>query len=453
MRGTRAFVAAAAAFSVFFTALSPGAYAATSKTQAAQILALKAKLAGLQHKYDQQEQRIDRLEHMFDEAFGAQHPQTTPAQHVAVRPPASAALPSVSVGVTEPVQTPAPVAAAPAPAQGQVATAPQQGTTQFGATAPKTQSQQAVYRQQNALFVHGLTLTPGLSYSYADNRLFTLNGFLALGAIFLGNIDVTRQENTIAEPNITADYSFTPGQQVEVDVPWVWRASTYDAQGAQNSTALVAQNMLSVGHFGDLGVGYYYQLPKTTIGGPTFVLNTHVSIPTGTPPYGIKIIQTKQNGGNLSYPSSLPTGTGLYTLSAGATIIQQADPAILYGGLNLYHNFENRFGDISTSPLKVTPGYITGGDAAVATLGTAFALNDKVSTSFSIQDTLVEPTRARAVGGQWSTVVGSSLNAAVFNIGTTFSTSPTSYWQAVAGIGMTQDAPNFGLSLRFPQGP
>ncbi len=445
MKRARTFLAGATAFAVFLASVPVAVQAATT-SQSAQIRALKAKLAALQRRYDAQERRIDRLEHEFDQAFGGQQHHAAP--HVVVRSRVIFAHPHTAVAAS-PLPTTAPVAAAPpAPA---AAPSSQPASGQLGGAAPKTESQKAVYQQQNALFVHGLTLTPALQYSYTDNRLFTLNGFLALGAIFLGNIDVTRQENTIAEPSITADYSYAPNQEVEVTVPWVWRASTYDAQGAQNSTALVSQNLITKGAFGDMSAAYYYQLPQSTPGGPIVVLNTRLSIPTGVPPYGIKIIQTKQNGGNLSYPSSLPTGTGLYTISAGATIIQQTDPAILFGGLNLYHNFTGHFGDISTSPISVQPGSITGGDAALITLGTAFSLNDKVSTSFSLQDTLVTSTRERPAGGDWTNVIGSSLNAAVFNIGTTYSTSPTTYWQAIVGIGMTQDAPNFTLTLRFPE--
>lgn len=448
MRRARALLAGFTAFAVLLVSFSSAASAATSGSQAAQIRALKAKLSALQRRYDAQQAQINRLEHEFDQAFGARRHRAVP--HVAARARASAGRRRLTVGATRPVARPAPVAAAPQPQPTATAQqAPPQG--QLGATAPRTQSVAAVYQQQNALFARGLTLTPAVQYSYADNRLFTLNGFLALGAIFLGNIDVTRQENTIVESSITADYSHNPRQEFELSVPWVWRASTYDAQGSQNSTALVSQNLVTNSRFGDISAGYYYQLPQSAPGGPIVVLNGRLSIPTGFAPYGIKIIQTKQNGGNLSYPSSLPTGTGLYTLSMGATIIQRADPAILFAGLNVYHNFTGHFADIGTSQFARQPGSIAGGDAALITLGTAFSLNDKVSTSFSLQDSIITATRDRPDGSPWSTVIGSSLNAAIFNIGTTYSTSPTTYWQATVGIGMTQDAPNFSFNLRFPQ--
>lgn len=456
MKLLRSALASAALLGIVATTVPLPALADGSSN--ARIRALQAKLAALQRRYAQQERRIDRLERMFETAFGSSHPRVRVSARRADPPRAATPVAAQTVAQQAAAQQ-APAQPVPAQQAGQAQhvaiTSPTTGSSpapQLGAPAPKTESQRAVYQQENAIFNRGLTLSPGIQYSYADNRLFTLNGFLALGAIFLGNIDVTRQQNTVAEPNVTADYSVSGHSEFELTVPWVWRWSTYDAQGAQNSTALVSQQLLSAARIGDLSAGYYYQLPQHTIGGPTIVLNTHLSIPTGSAPYGIKILQATGNT-NMSYPSSLPTGTGVYTASVGATIIQTADPAILFGGINVYHNFIRHFDDISPSPILTQPGRVAAGDAAVATLGTAFALNDKISTSFSLQDTIVTSTRVCPDGGPWQTVLGSSLNAAVFNIGTTFSTSPTSYWQAVVGLGMTQDAPNFQVNLRFPQSP
>jgi hypothetical protein len=453
----RSALAGCAALAVILTAFTPPAYAAD--TSAARIRALQARLSALQRRYAQQEQRIDRLQREFEAAFGS-HPSHVhvAAHHIAQRHiaarPAPAATPAVSTATTTTAATTVTTGGQTQQAPGHVAivspSTAASPTPQLGGPAPKTLSQRAVYQQENAIFNPGVTITPGLQYSFADNRLFTLNGFLALGAIFLGNIDVTRQQNTVAEPNVTADFTTSKRSQFELTVPFVWRASTYDAQGAQNSTSLVSYNILSAADIGDISAGYYYAIPPGRLDGPEIVLNAHLSVPTGSAPYGIKIIQDPKNT-NLSYPNRLPTGTGVYTVSAGATVIQPADPAILFAGLSVYHNFIRHFSDISTSPLLHQPGRVDQGDAAVATLGTAFALNDRVSATFSVQDTLVQPTQVDPDGQAWQKVIGSELNAAVFNMGTTYSTSPTSYWQVILGIGMTQDAPNYQLNFRFPQ--
>jgi hypothetical protein len=449
----RSAIAGFAALALTISAFSAPAYAAD--TSAARIRALQAKLSALQRRYAQQERRIDRLQREFEEAFGSPAARARLAARSAAARRRIAARIAAPVAPTAAPSTAEQTTAQQAPAQQHVAITGSTTATpapQLGAPAPKTESQRAVYQQENAIFNPGLTLTPALQYSYADNRIFTLNGFLALGAIFLGNIDVTRQQNSVAEPSLTADWTTSPRSQAELIVPWVWRSSTYDAQGAQNSTALVSQNILDAADIGDISAGYYYAIPPSRLDGPEVVLNAHLSIPTGRGPYGIKILQDTKNT-NLSYPSDLPTGTGVYTASLGATVIQPADPAILFGGLNVYYNFLRHFSDISTSPILHQPGRVAAGNDVVATLGTAFALNDRVSTTFSVQDSFVESTRVQADGGPWQDVLGSSLNAAVFSVGATYSTSTTSYWQAILGIGMTQDAPNYQLVFRFPENP
>lgn len=53
-----------------------------------------------------------------------------------------------------------------------------------------TRSMQDALLQEHAVFDRKLTLENGLSYSRYDRKQMTLNGFLALDAIFLGNIAI-----------------------------------------------------------------------------------------------------------------------------------------------------------------------------------------------------------------------------------------------------------------------
>jgi hypothetical protein len=82
-------------------------------------------------------------------------------------------------------------------------------------------------------------------------------------------------------------------------------------------------------------------------------------------------------------------------------------------------------------------------------VGTAFALNDRISTSFSFQDTLVASTRER-IKGPWISVPGSSVNAGMFNIGATYAVNKKVSVQTMLGIGVTHDAPSFQFSVRIP---
>lgn len=414
--------ASAILLAAFLSSALPAAAHRATPTLAQQIVIMQKTLAQMQK----------RLERMQGGRRAAAHrrPVRAVAAKYTVHLPAERVGMSSYLPVTAPPASAAPIA--------------------IGTPGPQQASVRSAYQQQNALFQRGWTVTPAITYSYGDTRFFTLNGFMALGAIFLGNINVARQQNTVFTPSVNFTYGANSRIQYDVTVPTVVRTSIYTSAGAQSASNQQSDKDVSNTGIGDVNAGLYYALPPKSLGAPSVILNAHVTVPTGTGPYGVKVIQQKNGNDNLSYTSTLPTGGGVWGLSFGGTVIAQADPAILFAGVDFYHNFISRFHDISPAAQTVVPGYVHAGDALSLNLGTAFALNDKMSTSFSIQDTLVRATRVKPVKGQWSTIAGSSLNSALFNIGTTFATTPRNSYQVMLGIGITHDAPNFQFTIRAP---
>lgn len=409
---------------------------------------VRAELRALQHRLDvlsQQNRKQEHRLHVLERQVGSMHrrgrtaPSALAAFDAVVRAPQAAPEPAPRAAYADSraITSMPPAASAP--------------VTPLGTPGPQEASVKAAYQAQNALFQKGLTITPSVTYSYGDTRFFTLNGFMALGAIFLGNIDVARQQNTVYEPSVNLTDAVNNHEQFDLTVPVVARTSVYTSSGAQNASNMESDKVVSGGGIGDISAGMYYALPKKTVGGPSVIVNAHVTVPTGTSPYGVKIIQQQNGNDNISYAQTLPTGGGVWGLDFGATMIEQADPAILFGGVNFYHNFAGSFADISPDAGTIQPGAVKPGDALNLTMGTAFALNDRMSMSFSIQDTLVQSAMVRPLGQiAWNTVAGSSLNAALFNIGTTFAVNPRTTYQMLLGIGITQDAPNFQFTVRAP---
>jgi hypothetical protein len=335
---------------------------------------------------------------------------------------------------------PSPTPQAPMPAQPQPAAAPEASATPMLKAAPKTTSVETVYQQQNALFARGLTFTPALNYTYSDNRFFTLNGFLALGAIFLGNINVSRLTDGVSNR-----------LQLALNVPFLARSTMYTSVGANSSSSQASQQTVSSSSVGDISGGLYYQLSAERNGRPNVVLNAQIMAPTGVYPYGIKVKQDPNNN-NLTYAADLPTGLGVWDVFGGISVIKSEDPAILFAGLNYYHNFSRHFNDISPTPGAKTPGSVAPGDSTVLNLGTAFALNERLSTSLSYQQSFTGSTRIKSDGpGQtWQTLVGSNTNTGVLNLGTTFALNKSTSWITQVGIGVTHDSPNIQISVRFP---
>ena len=315
---------------------------------------------------------------------------------------------------------------------------------------PKTQeSVQAVYRQQNALFKAGqLILQPGVSYAYSDSNALTLNGFLALGAIFLGQINVSKVQSNIETLSLQSSYAPTDDLELSLTVPYLARQSTYESVGV-NSSSLQAsqQDVANKGQIGDVSAALYYQLSGTQ-GGAAAIWNLTAKAPTGRSPYGIAVVTQPQNN-NLSYPESLPTGNGVWSVSTGLSFIKPASPAILFGSVSYTYNIPNSFGNISSTTTP-QPGEVAGGNAFSFGGGTAFALNRRVSLTLSMNETFITETSIKPRGGPWQAVVGSNGNAAVLNLGMSYADSRRVTVVTNLAIGLTKDAPNINLSVTVP---
>ena len=308
---------------------------------------------------------------------------------------------------------------------------------------------QNIYEQNNALFNHGLTLTPSFSQVYSDSRFFTLNGFLALGAIFLGNINVSTQKSYVSIFGLGATYGLTPRLELSANVPLYSRDTTFASVGANGASSLPSQTNSRATNLGDVSAGLFYQLAAETEKRPNIIAHVQATFPTGVSPYGIKLATDRSNT-NLQYPSHLPTGQGVYQIDTGISFVKTADPAIFIGGADYYHNFVNHFGDISTDPRTTLPGDAVPGDSFSYNIGTAFALNEKTSMSFVYQDTRSTETKIRTGHAPYQSVIGSGTNAALLNIGVNFALSGRRSVSTQLGFGLSSDAPNYQLSVRLP---
>jgi hypothetical protein len=315
--------------------------------------------------------------------------------------------------------------------------------------APASRSAQAVYREQNALFNQTFTLETGVSYSHSDRSQLTLNGFLALDAIFLGNINVDRIKSDIVQLDVTGRYGVTDRLQFDFNAPFLYRSSTYQSGGAGNCGTCVLERDVNNSDIGDVSAGAYYRLFPETPTRPDIVLNVRVKAPTGKNPYGIKLKEVAGSGGNLSVPDDLATGNGLWSLSTGLTFVKTIDPAILFANVGYSHNFSRSFNDISGGITPVA-GEIDLGDSYQLGGGLAFALNDRMSTSMSYAHRFSQKARIKQAGQSWSSVAGSDASAGSLNFGVTYAMTDKLSMVANVGMGVTPDAPDVTVGIKFP---
>ncbi len=97
-----------------------------------------------------------------------------------------------------------------------------------------------------------------------------------------------------------------------------------------------------------------------------------IKAPTGSDPYGTPLLSKTNGDDSITYPSELPTGSGLWSISNSLSFVKTADPAILFANLGYTYNVEGSFRDISASDGN-QPGDVQLGDSIFYGLGMAFA--------------------------------------------------------------------------------
>ncbi|WP_207864406.1 hypothetical protein [Pseudomonas sp. 58(2021)] len=314
------------------------------------------------------------------------------------------------------------------------------------------QSVSNLYDEASGFFGGGkFSFETGITYSRYDTRQLILNGFLALDSIFLGNINLDRIKADTWTLDLTGRYNFDNRWQFDLNVPVIYRESTYQSGGGNGGASNVTteQDVSRDPTIGDVNFGIAYKFLDESANTPDAVVSLRVKAPTGKDPFGIKLRKTDDNN-NLFVPDTLPTGNGVWSITPGISLVKTFDPAVLFGSLSYTHNFEESFDDISSDVNQKNPGKVRIGDSFQIGAGVAFALNEKMSMSFSVSDLVQRKSKLKQDGGDWQSVVSSDANAGYFNVGMTIAATDNLTIVPNLSIGMTDDAPDFSFSLKFP---
>lgn len=302
-------------------------------------------------------------------------------------------------------------------------------------------------------FDQTLTIESAINYSRYDRTQLTLNGFLALDAIFLGNLAVEGVASDTLTYALTTRYGFNERLVFNLSAPFVYRKTTYAKGGvggvaSANSETDVTRDPT----LGDVSLGMSFRLFPTSQA-VDWVWNVDITAPTGKHPYGVpvRVVEKDAEGvTTFSVPQTLPTGSGIWSLNTGVSFVKTSDPAILFGNFGIGYNREESFSDVDSDPNTRTAGDINLGDFVSYGFGMAIAMNENTSLSLSFSHKLAAKTKTRAAGGTWVKVIGSDANSAMLNLGITQGLNSHLSVVGTVGAGLTDDAPDFTFGLRFP---
>jgi len=353
-------------------------------------------------------------------------------------------------GATTPAAPLAPAAAAmPPSSEGYASTAAEAQQAKQEAR----RSVDDVKQQQAALFSRKFTVENSLTYARYDRKQLSLNGFLALDAIFLGNIAIENVESDSLTYNLAARWGVSPNLTLNMDVPYLARRTVYQKGGAGGAAAAIAQEETNGNGIGDVSMSVNYRLFGERGWRPETVLTGGVTAPTGRAPYGLdwRVIERDDDDYiRFAVPREQPTGNGVWQANLGVSMVKTADPAILFANAGYIHSFPRGFSDIDSNPDTVNPGDVKLGGSVYFGAGVAFAFNERTSLSISFSDKISARASTRFQGGQWVKVIGSDANAASLNLGVTYALNQHATMVTLLSIGLTPDAPDFTLSFKVP---
>ncbi|WP_186101974.1 hypothetical protein [Burkholderia gladioli] len=325
------------------------------------------------------------------------------------------------------------------------------GTDNRAAEPVRTEAENAVVQREHApLFDHKLTIDWGINDTYYDRRQLQLSGFLALDAIFLGNLNLGQTKSHQLSSDVDVRYGLTSRINVDVDVPYVYRASSFIVGGAGGAASTLSDASGTSHALGDVNFGIYYQFLKETQNLPDVVGSLRVKAPTGTSPFGIKLRQIDPNNTNLVAPDTLPTGTGFWSITAGMSVLKTYDPIVLFGSLSCTYNVARSFSDISSVVGQTQPAKVKLGDIVQIGGGVALAFSERDSASIAYTLAFEPETKTKAPGESWQKVPGSQTTASTLNFGLNHVFNKHLTMNASVAVGLTPDAPNFVVGVRFP---
>ena len=410
-----------------------GAHAQAAPADEADVKALIAQLETLKANYAQEVRRLRELDMQVQAMQARLTGKTAPVAGAAPSPP----------------PLPAGTPAAPASADGYASSAEEAQQ----AKQASRRSVDDVKQQQAALFSRRFTVENCLTYSRYDRKQVTLNGFLALDAIFLGNIAIENVESDSLTYNFAARWGLNPRLTLNLDVPYIARKTIYQKGGAGGSAAAIAQEETHGTGIGDVTVSANYKLFGERGWRPETVLTGAVTAPTGREPYGLdwKVIERDDDDFiRFAVPAKQPTGNGLWQANIGLSAVKSADPAILFGNIGYVRSFKRSFDDIDANPDTVNPGEVVLGDSYYFGAGIAFAFNERTSLSISYSDRMSARASTRYKDGKWMKIIGSDGNAGTLNLGVTYALTSKATFVSMLGIGLTPDAPDFSLAFKVP---
>jgi hypothetical protein len=406
------------------------------------------------------QQLLDRVEALERELRALKEAQGVPAPPGEGTPPP----PATTVAPTAPGPAAPPARAAEAP-PGPARTEPSPTSAAPPAPEAPAEEEREVTRIPLAEVSRGGSLLgPGvfqietnLSYSHNESSQLIVSGFSVLPLIIMGSLQSERIKSDSIAPTFRLRYGLLKDLQAELDVPVAYQTQSRVRLSNASST-IVSEGSDNFG-LGDVEASLTYQPIYESGWIPDVTVSLRAHAPTGRSQFDIyKDMTSKgpffdvEDFVQRLNAEGLPIGTGLWSVTGSLAATKAFDPVVVFGSLGYTYNISRNVTTIQITGIPSEGGIllrpeairvdIKSGDSVFFSLGAAVALTGQLSLNFGFSDRIGFPTTRN---GQ--RLAGSSTNQGLFGAGFTLGVSPSITLDIQGSIGLTADAPNFGLGV------
>ncbi|MDD5730345.1 MAG: transporter [Candidatus Omnitrophica bacterium] len=258
-----------------------------------------------------------------------------------------------------------------------------------------------------------LQIEPGFTSAHFSSNNINIEGF-AIIPLFIGEVTTQTKKRDIFISTLSTKYGLLENLQGELRVPYRYEydRTTDNTQGTETS--------LKKGGLGDIELS----------------LSRQIAFEHGLVPDTVFSITGKSITGQDPYNHPIGLGTGHWGVRTGLVFVKSSDPAVIFGGLNYSWSARRKFDNFG----KVEPGSSVG-----YTLGAAIALSYQTAINFAFDHSVTFKMKKDGVN-----VNGSFLNSASLKTGFNWSFSKNASVDFSISHGLTTDAPDYVVELRFP---
>jgi len=274
-----------------------------------------------------------------------------------------------------------------------------------------------------------LQIEPSLEYTHISSNRVAISGFTIFEAIVIGTIRVDEIRRDIVTGAVSARYGLMDRVQIEARVPGVWRE---DDEIFGLGTAAQEEITIDGLGIGDPEVSAAWQPIIGDGWVPDVIVRARARFPFGESAFEIPTETTAEGRTVLK---RAPTGSGFYGVGPGATMVWRVDPVVFFTGAGYTFNLERTFNESVIDP----------GDTFEWFAGLNIAISEQVALNLSFVDQITQETSQNGEG-----VAGTDANDGRVTLGASVGLTDNISLLASAGIGLTEQSPDFTFTLSLP---